>query len=148
MSIDFARSWSGFPCHISVTDNAVEAIVEMFGSVAEHCRSIKYVGDDAVMVTLDIPKHYVLRMENVKEVANADGSVPTYIDVVVDVQKVADALYWMQDAGEGDQHVQISEILFNSSIKGYDACFDSSQVDAIGACAIIDVIAYGEIIFG
>jgi tryptophanase len=148
MNDGFARSWSGFPCHITVTDDDVEALVEMFGEVAEHCRSIKFVGNDAVTVTHDIPSHYILRLENVKEVANADGRVPNYIDVVVDVQKVADALYQMQEKGEGDQHVQISEILFNSAIKGYDACFDSSQVDAVGASAIIDMIAYGEIVFG
>jgi hypothetical protein len=120
----------------------------MFVEVASHCCSMRFVGNDAVTVSLDIPPHYILRLENVNEVANADGRVPNYINVIVGVQQVADALYRMLEKGEGDQHVQISEILFNSAIKGYDACFDSSQVDAVGASAIIDMIAYGEIVFG
>jgi hypothetical protein len=148
MNDGFARSWSGFPCHITVTDDDVEALVEMFGQVASHCRSIRHMAGDAVTVSLNIPPHYILRLENVNQVANADGRVPNYIDVIVGVQQVADALYQMLDKGEGDHHVQISEILFNSAIKGYDACFDSSQVDAVGASAIIDMIAYGEIVFG
>lgn len=143
------RSGESLPVFINVSWDDVECIVDTYHMCdPEELRKVHYVANDPVALSVNVPSCVYLQMENAMEVADSTGKIQKFIDVHVTAQKISDAVWQMYFKNECAHLISHDGLLWDGTSGAFYMTLDCSEIDAFGASAIIQMIAYGQVVFG
>lgn len=143
------RSGASLPVFINVSWDDVECIVDTYSYCdPEELRSVHYVANDPIAASVNVPSCAYLRMENAMEVADSTGKIQKFIDVHVTAQKISDAIWRMYFKNDHAHLISHEGLLWDGTSGAFYMTLDTGNIDAFGASAIIQMIAYGQVIFG
>lgn len=143
------RSGESLPVFINVSWDDVECIVDTYSYCdPEELKGVQYGASNLIDAYMNNPSCAHLRMENAMEVADSTGKVLEFIDVYVTAQKIADAIWRMYFKNDHAHLISHDGLLWDGTSGAFYMTLDTGNIDAFGASAIIQMIAYGQVIFG